>query len=154
MNDQKVKSLNPKQELFCQLYASDREFFGNGVQSYIEAYQPDQSLPNWYNTARVGASQLLTNTNVLKRIDELLNLDGFNDQAVDKQLKFLVSQNTDFGSKVAAIREYNKLKSRITEKTEALVTADVTSNGQTIVDPKLSEGFAAYLLEQAKQKTE
>jgi hypothetical protein len=30
--------LNPKQELFCELYATDREFFGNGVQSSIEAY--------------------------------------------------------------------------------------------------------------------
>ena len=39
--------LTPQQELFCQLYAGDREFFGNGVQSYIEAYNVDTSKPGW-----------------------------------------------------------------------------------------------------------
>jgi hypothetical protein len=34
-----ANKLNPKQEQFCQLYASDREFFGNGVESYIEVYE-------------------------------------------------------------------------------------------------------------------
>lgn len=37
--------LTPKQLLFCRLYASDREFFGNGVQSYIEAYHINPTAP-------------------------------------------------------------------------------------------------------------
>lgn len=154
MNDQKVKSLNPKQELFCQLYASDREFFGNGTQSYIKAYDIDTTKKGSYAAARASACDLLTMPNINSRINELLESGGLNDNFVDKQLLFLINQNADLSTKRSAIAEYNKLKSRITEKTEALVTADVTSNGQTIVDPKLSEGFAAYLLEQAKQKTE
>ena len=108
------RKLNPKQEKFCQLYASDREFFGNGVQSYIEAYEPQQIKPNWYATARTDASKLLTNSNVLARINELLDIT-FNDQHVDKQLALVVTQNADFSSKVAAIREYNRLKSRVEE---------------------------------------
>lgn len=35
-----TSKLNPKQEQFCQPYASDREFFGKGVESYIEVYKP------------------------------------------------------------------------------------------------------------------
>ena len=76
--------LNPKQEKFCLLYASDKEFFGNGVQSYIEAYEPKE-VGNWYATARSNASQLLTNTNILRRIDELLEIE-INNSFVDKRL--------------------------------------------------------------------
>src|SRR5688572_8866115 len=118
-------NLNPKQKKFAQLYATVAEFFGNGVQSYIEAYEPDQSKPNWYRTARSRASELLTNPNVLVRINELLDLT-LNDQHVDKQLALIITQNADFSSKVAAIREYNKLKQRIVEK------IDHTSGGKPI----------------------
>lgn len=108
--------LNPRQELFAQLYATDREFFGNGVQTYIEVYEPNQSKPNWYKSACASASQLLSNINVCKRINELLEDGGLNDQNVDKQLMFLINQFDDKGAKIAAIREYNKLKARIIEK--------------------------------------
>lgn len=111
-----ANKLNPKQEAFCELYTQSTEFFGNGVQSYVEAYNPDTSKPNWYNTARSSASQLLTSINVLARIDELLEEGGFNDQFVDKQIKFLMTQNADFSNKLGAIREYNKLKARIHDK--------------------------------------
>ncbi|MDQ5987375.1 MAG: hypothetical protein CSYNP_03115 [Syntrophus sp. SKADARSKE-3] len=109
------KKLNPKQEKFCQLYASDAEFFGNGVQSYIEAYKPKR-VGNWYNTARSRASELLTSPYVLNRINELLELRGLNDAFVDKQLELLITQNADFKSKLGAIKEYNELKQRITKK--------------------------------------
>lgn len=121
--------LNEKQELFCKYYASDREFFGNGVQSYIEAYEIDVTRRGAYDGARVNASKLLTDTNILKRIDELLEAGGLNDAFVDKQLEFLITQNADFSSKVAAIREYNKLKTRIVER------IDHTSKGKELPAP-------------------
>lgn len=108
--------LNPKQEAFCKLYATDQEFFGNGVQSYIEVYGPDMSKPNWYKTACAAAAQLLSNIKVFSRINDLLEETGFNDAAVDKQLSFLIHQQADFPTKAAAIREYNKLKKRIDDK--------------------------------------
>ncbi len=113
--------LNINQELFCKLYASDEEFFGNGVQAYIEAYKPDTSKPNWYKTCLSAASRLLTNVKVIDRINELLEEQGLNDAFVDKQLKFIITQHADFSSKMAAIREYNKLKARITDKSEIKV---------------------------------
>jgi hypothetical protein len=127
-SEEEVK-LTTKQELFCQLYASDREFFGNGVQSYIEAYEPDQSKPNWYNVARASASQLLANINVCNRINELLEDGGLNDSFVDKQLYFVIAQHEDKSSKVAAIREYNKLKTRIIDR------IDHTTKGKEMPQP-------------------
>lgn len=118
--------LNERQEQFCQLYATDREFFGNGVQTYIEVYDPDQTKPNWYATACVSASQILSNVKVSTRINEILEETGFNDVAIDKQLSFLIHQHSDFKSKLGAIQEYNKLKARITAK------IDHTSGGKPI----------------------
>ena len=114
------KKLNPKQELFCQLYSSDQEFFANGTQAYIEAYDIDVSKKGAYEAARVNASKQLTKANILNRINELLELRGLNDPFVDKQLEFLVTQNAELGTKLQAIKEYNKLKSRILEKSEVV----------------------------------
>lgn len=115
--------LNPKQELFCKYYVSE-EFFGNGVRAYCRAYGLDENNISKYNIAKKGASELLTNSNILTRINEELDSAGLNDSFVDKQLLFAISQNADMSSKVKAISEYNKLKSRITDKSK--VETEVT----------------------------
>jgi hypothetical protein len=108
--------LNPKQELFCQLYATDREFFGNGVQSYIEAYDitvghgKGQST---YETCRTRAWQLLTNVDVLARIDELLELGPLSTQKADKTLAFWMTQRAHPDTSMNAVKEFNKLRGRI-----------------------------------------
>lgn len=104
--------LNPQQEEFCKLFASDREFFGNGVQAYAEAYNIDLSIKGKYLVAKAAASRLLTNVNVLAHIDHLLELRGLNDTFVDKQLEFLVTQNAELSTKLSAIKEYNAMKKR------------------------------------------
>ena len=129
-----TKKLNLKQETFCKLYTQSTEFFGNGVQSYIKAYDPDISKSNWYNSARTCAQRLLTNVDILKYIDKLLEASGLNDQFVDKQIKFLITQNADFTAKLGAIREYNKLKARIKDKIE-LTGKDGTPLVQTYILP-------------------
>jgi hypothetical protein len=121
----KGEKLSLQQQAFCELYASDKEFFGNGTQSYIEAYDMDMSKPNAYKTAAAAASRLLINVNVLNKINELLELRGLNDAFIDKQLEFLVTQNADLRTKIAAIREYNKLKSRITERLEVTMPTPI-----------------------------
>ena len=37
---------------------------------------------------------------------------------MDNELAFVIKQSADFGSKVAAIKEYNQLKSRVKQKIE------------------------------------
>ena len=122
----KEEKLNERQEKFSQLYATDTEFFGNGVQAYLEVYDIDRSKPNWYKTACAASSQLLRNIKVCKRINEILEEQGLNDEFIDKQLLFLITQHADFGNKLGAIKEYNKLKQRIVDKT------DITTNGKDI----------------------
>jgi len=107
--------LNPLQRKFGKLYASEREFFGNGVRSYAEAYNIDLTKKRGYSTARTNASRLLTNANLLAYINELLEA-ALNEAHVDKQLAFLITQHADFGSKLGAIKEYNALKNRIKNK--------------------------------------
>lgn len=119
--------LNQRQEKFCQLYTSDdREFFGNGVQSYLEVYNVDRTKPHWYDTAAVCASRLLRNAKIYRRIEQLLDEGGLNNVHVDKNLLFLITQQSDFAAKLGAIKEYNKLKARITDK------KDITSGGKPI----------------------
>lgn len=125
-SNDKTDELNLKQEEFCRLYATEKEFFGNGVETYLEVYDVDTSKPNWYKTACACASRLLSNAKVIDRISELLEEEGLNDVFVDKQLKFLLTQHADFKSKLGAIKEYNKLKQRITEK------IDHTTKGKPI----------------------
>lgn len=122
-----VEKLNPKQEAFAKLYTTASEFFGNGVQTYIEVYEPDQTKPNWYKNACSSASEILSNPKVFNRINELLEDQGLNDANVDKQTAFLINQYADFSAKLGAIKEYNKLKKRITQK------LDVTSDGKPIL---------------------
>jgi hypothetical protein len=112
--------LNLKQEEFCRLYASadfaDRDFFGNGAQCYLEVYGYTDDRNNrkiTYETARANASRLLTNANVIQRINELLETGGFNDANVDKHHLFLINQFADLKTKMTAIKEYNALKKRV-----------------------------------------
>ena len=119
--------LNPQQERFCQLYATDKEFFGNGVETYLEVYEIDRHKPNWYDTACACASRLLSNAKVIDRINQLIEEGGLNDAFVDKQLRFLITQHADFRSKLGAIAEYNKIKQRIIKK------FDLTSGGKPIL---------------------
>ena len=117
MDENEDLELNEQQKEFCRLYVSE-EFFGNGVQSYLEVYDIDRGKPGWYQTACAAASRLLSNVKVCEHINNLLEQAGLSDNFVDKQVLFLITQHTDFSTKLGAIREYNKMKGRITEKTE------------------------------------
>lgn len=109
--------MTAQQMQFCNLFVT-KEFFGNGTEAYIEAYGIDLSRKGAYEGARASASRLLTNANILKYLDKLLDNEGLNDTFVDKQLLFILTQNADFGAKIQAIKEYNKLRQRITDKIE------------------------------------
>lgn len=123
-------SLSPAEERFCQLYVSDVEFYGNGTQSYIEAFEVEIIKGNprkdskrnqkTIEAVREAAKTLLMNTYILNRIDELLEEGGFNDQQADKTLQFLMTQRSDLRVALGAAEAYNKLKARIQEKQHVL----------------------------------
>ncbi len=111
--------------MFCQLFATHKEFFGNGVQSYIEAFNIP---PSKYQSAATLAARLLKKVHILDYINEILVKTGFSDEFADKQLSMLMTQNADFKSKLGAIKEYNALKTRIVKKIDTNVTGDITVN--------------------------
>lgn len=126
--------LNLKQKKFADLYITpDKEFFGNGVESYVEAYDVDMSKPNWYKSAAASASRLLKNVKVCEYINHKLEVDGLNDEFVDKQLSFLIVQHADFKTKLGAIKEYNALKQRITQR------IDHTTKGESLNEKSKQE---------------
>ena len=127
--------LTPKQETFCQLYVKNSELFGNGTLAYAQAYgydldsmdrvcKTDENLAYIKGTSEydmafkvcaVCASQTLRKPKVNERVTKLLN-ELMTDEYVDSQLAKVVAQDYKLDAKVAAIREYNKLKARIIEK--------------------------------------
>lgn len=125
MKEKKEKPLSPEHELFCQLYTRETAYFGNGTQAYLAAYNLDPNNQKDYNNAKVAASKFLTNSNILARVRELLDLH-LNDEIIDKELAFVALQQDDLGAKMRAINEYNKLKQRITEKKEVKHSGEVT----------------------------
>jgi len=112
----KTKKLTPKQKLFCQLFATDENCFGNGTQAYLKAFSTKKH-PVTYKTARVESHRLLTNPNVSAESRKLMDI-FISNEVVDAELATVILQYADLSSKVAAIREYNKVKGRITEKIE------------------------------------
>ncbi len=112
------KQLTKKQELFCKLFATEREYFGNGTQAYAKAYNIDLSKRGKQSIAKSNASRLLTYDYITRYIDKLLDLGGLNDNRVDKELLFLIEQNANLHIKLGAIKEYNSLRKRIIKREE------------------------------------
>ncbi len=148
----KKEKLNPKWELFCRLYTLTDEFFGNATLAYAEAFDyhletldkkpkyaelPDDETDEdsekhreiveaseytkAYNTCSVQGNRLLRNNKILERCSELLN-DWMTENHVDAELAKVVRQNGELAPKVMAIREFNKLKGRITDKVKVTNT--------------------------------
>lgn len=113
------EELTLKEELFCRNYASTREFFGNGTRSYMDAFQTEDA-----HSASTLAARLLVKVGVCQRIASLLTLQGWNDQFVDKQTLFLITQNGDLKAKAAGVKIYNEVKKRITQKMELSADKD------------------------------
>ena len=109
------RPLTPQQELFCQNFVLREETLGNGTHSYADAYGVDK-VGNWWKGASNSASRLLKSPKVSARINEILKL-VMNDAIVDNELGYVIAQKSDLNAKVAGIREYNKLKKRISDVT-------------------------------------
>lgn len=110
---------NDNEEEFCRLYTQPGEFFGNGVESYIQSFDVIVTNKIERKQAIEAASRLLAKPMVLQRLNFLLENElGFNDVNVDKQLAFLITQSSDLRVKLQAVREYNQLKGRIKKKIE------------------------------------
>jgi hypothetical protein len=124
---------NQRRELFCRYYAQGEGTFGNATLSYAEAYEYElgdinlvdkngnpiihRDYEGSYYTCAVNGSKLLKNAKVQERINVLLN-ELLKDEIVDAQLAKVIKQDGDLTPKVAAIKEYNKLRGRIIDQSK------------------------------------
>lgn len=133
---------NAKWELFAHLYAGhhNMKMFGNGLQCYSLAYgytekiQKKQKeisdlqkkaasgytvkvagleseIKSAQNVCSVESSRLLVNPSIKARCDFLIDAT-ISDEFADRELQYVILQRGDLTSKVAAVREYNRVKSR------------------------------------------
>jgi len=143
--------LNMKQEKFCQLFSSDQNLYGNWVQTYIEVYKPKKDSANWYKNACSAASQILSNTKVVNRINDLLDANWLNEVEVAKQHRFLITQYNDLWVKHRAIDSFYKLHWKFVQKVEHSWAID-TGDLKGVSTEELRAMKAARL--QAKQEKE
>lgn len=134
----KAEKFNPKWELFCRYYTQNQALFGNATLCYAEAYSykldelsevavyetnekdeevkvEDSEYVKAYNVCSVEGARLLRTPRIQARLTKLLN-ELLKDEIVDAQLAKTIMQDRKLDSKIAAIREYNKLRQRITDK--------------------------------------
>ena len=104
--------LTAKEELFCQLFSKlGTEYFGNGTRSYVKAFSTSKKVIG-YRLAATYAYDLLKKPYIYKRVNDLLKI-YVDDNAVDAQTGAVIYQWADMSAKVAAIREYNRVKGRL-----------------------------------------
>jgi hypothetical protein len=164
--------LNAKRELFCHYYAQNSETFGNGTLSYAAAYGYEldtlskeavyeeivdeetgeirrgelieaSEYDKAANVCAVEAGRLLRTPHVQKRVTALLN-ELLKDEVVDGELARVIQQNVKLDAKVAAIREYNKLRGRIIDKTQNLTRLPFGESDLSVVIATLPQERQDY----------
>lgn len=104
-----LEKLTEKQRLFCYLYLTDRECFGNASKSYMVAYNLS---PRHNNAARVSAHQNLTKPNILAYMNMLLD-ENMSTVSVEREHCKLILQDKDLPTKMKAIKLWYRLKNRV-----------------------------------------
>lgn len=136
-----IKKLNPRQELFCRYYTQNNHLFGNATRAYAEAYgykldtlskeRPITKRNHAGEAVEWGTSEydkacqscaaqgerMLRNVEINSRANELMN-DYLSEEVVDAQRARVIMQNENLNAKVAAIRSYDAVKGRITQKVD------------------------------------
>lgn len=115
----KEKKINLRQDMFCKLYATDPQILGNASQCYLKVYG------GTYETAKGNGMKLLNKPEIVARINDYLDKEGFNDQNVDKQHLFIINQKKDLNVAMKGIQEYNKLKKRVNASIEIIMPKPV-----------------------------
>ena len=91
---------NKQHERFAFLFGVERETFGNATQSYAVAYDKEIKDKKQYAVCRANGSRLLTDANIMKRIDYFISELVMNDSTVDAELAYVISQKGDLGAKI------------------------------------------------------
>lgn len=158
MARRKEDIIYPKEELFVRYFTQNDETFGNATQSYAAAYGVNLDVPrddekrdengkvilrSSYDRAcqlcAVEGKRLLRKPKIQSLKVKLLN-ELMTNEVIDAELMKVVKQDEDRASKVAAMREFNKLKNRTTDQPNTIVIPvpiySGLSSGQKQLPPK------------------
>lgn len=140
MEKPNAKELSPQQKEFArrQLFGFTKEItledgtvekkairMNNTTQSYLSVYKCKNE-----NVASGEGSKLLRKPTIQAYQKQLLEDAGWNDRAIDNRT-MEIAMDGEGTESMAAIREYNKIRSRITEKKEVAVTGiDIVRYGK------------------------
>lgn len=136
-----MDELTPQQDKFCRLYTQNEELFSNATLSYAEAYgygledllnvpqcdEKGNTIPRSserdraYDICSASASRLLRNEKIQEKVTMYLN-ELMKDTVVDSQLAKVIMQDRKLESKISAIREYNKLRNRVKDEVNVVLT--------------------------------
>jgi len=166
------EALKAKRELFCRYYTQNAELFGNATLSYAEAFDykleglskdgvyeqvvneetgeyengdliEASEYDKAYHVCGVEASKLLKKPDIQERVRVLLN-EMLKDQVIDSELAKLILQDRDNTNKIAAIREFNKLRGRIIDKTQQVNRLPFGENDLSVVIAALPQERQDY----------
>lgn len=114
--------LKINEKLFCEYYATSVVGTrGNATQSYVQAY-PDKNPT--LDTAGVEGWRMLRKPKIINELKRLWKLSHLTDEEVDSELAGIVRQDKDMSNKLGAIREYNRVQGRASDKLK--VEVDLT----------------------------
>lgn len=133
-----VRVLNVRQDLFCKIYATDPYCMGNGADCYKKAYGEHIST----EVAKAAASRFLMDFRFTERINEYIEVDGFNNETIDKHHLFLIKQKKDLGVSMKGVQEYNKLKKRVSNALELIIPKPIMDLDDDEVIHKINKGKA------------
>lgn len=105
--------LNPKEKLFCTLYATRNGFFGNGTRAYCEAYGKNPVKKPEYDLARNKSSQMLAKGYISDYVDILIEETLAAPKHMDALcFKIAYDESEKTADRMMAIREINRVNMR------------------------------------------
>ncbi len=135
------RTLNLKQDLWCKAYATDVRCLGNGSEAYKLVYGLKEA-PISHDVAKASATRFLTDPRFTARINEYLEVDGFNNETVDAHHLFLIRQKKDLNVSMKGIEHYNRLKKRVDNKVELILPKPLMELEDDEVIHKIEKGKA------------
>lgn len=127
-----AKELSLKQKLTAKYYTDiDSDTRGNKYLSYAKAFKRPLKDEKQKSSCKTLASRLFTNVDFLAFLNQKIDTTvGLDDKTVDRELKWLLLQRENHSAKVAAIREYNKLRQRYSFEYGIQIEDTVEENGE------------------------
>lgn len=162
----KEKQENARHELFCIYFTRPHtDTFSNSTLSYAESFDFDldnlsrkqpkskkgkkfemSPYDKAYATCAVSGRRLIRKDNILKKINKRLEALYGSEGELNAELAKVAFQDNDYGSKLTAIRDINKLHRRLSPKEDLDNPLDAAAQPITRIEIVMPEGAKAKVV--------